>query len=101
MLVEVVQQVLVITKLGHKDNFSKFTAKLLSLRIYIWPGSKKGGDYVDGGDTDILNAALGEGEGDVEGGSDEHVGRRHQDISQAHVSALPMVTEFSFFSMSC
>ena len=78
-----------------------------------------GGDYFDGdvnvddggdGDdnvdgevdyTDILNAALGEGEGDIEGGSDEHVGRRHQDISQAHVSALPMVTEFSFFSMSC
>ena len=54
-----------------------------------------GGDYVDVDVdyTDILNAALGEGEGDVEGCSDEHVGRRHQDVSQAHVSPLTMVTD--------
>ena len=55
---------------------------------YRKPWSRKGGHYVDGGDTDILNAALGEGEGDVEGGPDEHVGRRHQDVSQAHVAPL-------------
>ena len=82
--------------------------------VFVWPSTlDDGGDYFDGDfdvddggygdddvdgdvdDTNILNTALGEGEGDIEGGSDEHVRRRHQDISQAHISALTMVTEFS------
>ena len=39
-------------------------------------------------DTDIFDAGLGKGEGEIEGGPDQHVGRRHQNISKAHVSTL-------------
>ena len=83
VLVEVVQQILVIKKLYQKHNnfSSEYRKKGHSYNC---------GDYVDVDvETDILNAALGKGEGNVEGGSDEHVGRCHQDVSQAHVPALP------------
>ena len=89
VLVEVVQQILVIRKLCHKYNFWQFLWQNYCSSEYRKKGdSYNCGDYVDVG-TDILNAALGEGEGNVEGGSDEHVGRRHQDVGQAHVPALP------------
>ena len=91
VLVEVVQQILVIRKLCQKHNFRQFMQQNYCSSEY----RKKGGSYNCGDyvgvdvETDILNAALGEGEGNVEGGSDEHVRRRHQDVSQAHVPALP------------
>jgi len=71
VLVEVVQQVL------GRDEVTPATSNCFPLLN----GFSKVFPY-------IFDAALGEGEGDVEGGADEHVGAGHQHVGQAHVAAL-------------